>query len=59
MSTDLTLSLNAVSYADLLRLTLPEIAVAVAGLLLLALDLTVLRQSAIKLRFGVGARCFF
>jgi NADH-quinone oxidoreductase subunit N len=47
--------LNAVSYADLLRLTLPEIAVAVAGLVLLALDLTVLRRAAVKTRFGVGA----
>ncbi|MGA8910940.1 MAG: NADH-quinone oxidoreductase subunit N [Acidobacteriaceae bacterium] len=47
--------LPLVSYADLLRLTLPEIAVAVAGLVLLALDLTALRQAALKLRFGVGA----
>jgi NADH-quinone oxidoreductase subunit N len=55
MSADLNPILHVVNYAELLRLTLPEIAVAIAGLFLLALDLTVLRQSAIRLRFGVGA----
>jgi NADH-quinone oxidoreductase subunit N len=47
--------MSVVSYSDLLRFTLPEIAVVVAGLLLLTLDLTVLRQSAVKMRFGVAA----
>jgi NADH-quinone oxidoreductase subunit N len=47
--------MSVVSYADLLRFTLPEIAVVVAGLLLLTLDLTVLRRSATKMRFGVAA----
>jgi len=43
------------SYAALLSLTLPEITVAVAGFLLLTLDLTVLRKSAVQVRFGAGA----
>ena len=55
MSADLTLGPNVVNYAELLRLTLPEIAVAVAGLVLLALDLTVLRRAAVKTRFGAEA----
>ena len=48
-------AMSVVSYFDLLRFTLPEIAVMVAGLVALALDLTVLRQSATKMRFGVAA----
>ncbi|HEX4310650.1 MAG TPA: NADH-quinone oxidoreductase subunit N [Acidobacteriaceae bacterium] len=55
MSADLNLSLSAVNYAELLRLTLPEITVALAGLLLLTLDITALRKSALKARLGVGA----
>ena len=47
--------MSVVSYSDLLRFTLPEIAVMVAGLLALTLDLTVLRRSAAKTRFGVAA----
>jgi NADH-quinone oxidoreductase subunit N len=43
------------SYASLLSLTLPEITVAVAGFLLLTLDLTALRRAAVQVRFGVGA----
>lgn len=43
------------SYAALLSLTLPEITVAVAGFVLLTLDLTVLRKSAIQARFGAAA----
>ncbi len=43
------------SYASLISLTLPEITVAMAGFLLLTLDLTVLRKAALRLRFGVGA----
>jgi len=38
--------MSVVSYSDLLRFTLPEIAVMLAGLLALTLDLTVLRRSA-------------
>lgn len=44
-----------ISYSDLLRITRPEIAVALAGLLALMLDLTVLRRSAIAVRFRVAA----
>jgi NADH-quinone oxidoreductase subunit N len=47
--------MSVVNYADLLRFTLPELAVTLAGLLLLTLDLTVLRQSSQRRRFGVGA----
>ncbi|MGA7523396.1 MAG: NADH-quinone oxidoreductase subunit N [Acidobacteriaceae bacterium] len=43
------------SYASLLSLTLPEITVAVAGFLLLTVDLTVLRRAEVRVRFGVGA----
>ncbi len=47
--------MNIVSYSDLLRFTLPEIVVVVAGLLLLTLDLTVLRQSSREKRLGIAA----
>lgn len=43
------------SYTSLLSLTLPEITVAVAGFLLLTVDLTVLRRAAMRVRFGAGA----
>lgn len=43
------------SYADLLRSTLPELALTVAALLLLTLDLTLLRKSSAARRFGVAA----
>ena len=47
--------MSIVSYSALLRFTLPEIVVMVAGLLLLMLDLTALRQTALKIRLGVAA----
>ncbi len=47
--------MNAVSYLELLRLTLPEIALTVAALLLLTLDLTLLRPSPLARRFSVAA----
>ncbi len=47
--------MTAFSYTSLLSLTLPEITVAVAGFLLLTLDLTALRRAAVQVRFGVGA----
>ncbi|MGB6133036.1 MAG: NADH-quinone oxidoreductase subunit N [Acidobacteriaceae bacterium] len=46
--------MSAVSYSELLRLTWPEITVALAGLVALALDLTVLRRSAVKSRLLAG-----
>lgn len=46
--------MNAVSYSELLRLTLPEIVVAVAGLLALTLDLTLLRRSSVHRRLLVA-----
>jgi len=55
--------MNVVNYGDLLRLTLPEISVAVAALLLLTLDLSVLRRLSLALRLRVAmliavAGCF-
>jgi NADH-quinone oxidoreductase subunit N len=47
--------MSIVSYADLLRFTLPELTVTLTGLLLLTLDLTVLRQSSQQRRFGTAA----
>jgi len=47
--------MNLVSYADLLRFTLPEIVVALAGLLALTLDISVVRQSSTRRRFGIAA----
>jgi len=49
----------SVSYSELLRLTWPEIALTLAGILVLALDLTVLRRTtlAARLRAGVGIAC--
>jgi NADH-quinone oxidoreductase subunit N len=44
-----------IAYSDLLRATLPEQAVVVAGLLLLTLDLTVLRRASAAKRFGTAA----
>src|SRR5690349_14273290 len=41
-----SVAMNVVSYSELLRLTWPEIAVALAGLLALTLDLSLLRRSA-------------
>jgi NADH-quinone oxidoreductase subunit N len=43
--------MTGTSYAELLRLTAPEIIVALAGLLVLVLDLGVLRRTAIAVRF--------
>jgi NADH-quinone oxidoreductase subunit N len=47
------------SYLELLRLTAPEILVALAGLLVLVLDLTFLRQATLAIRFrsAVIAAC--
>jgi NADH-quinone oxidoreductase subunit N len=47
--------MNPVSYAALLRLTSPEIAVMVAGFLLLALDVTLLRARPLQTRRRVAA----
>ena len=47
--------MNVVSYSDLLRFTLPEIVVTLAGLLLLTLDISVLRKSSIAARFRSAA----
>jgi NADH-quinone oxidoreductase subunit N len=47
--------MNVVSYSDLLRFTLPEIVVTLAGLLLLTLDISILRKSAIAARFRAAA----
>ncbi|HEX4038199.1 MAG TPA: NADH-quinone oxidoreductase subunit N [Acidobacteriaceae bacterium] len=44
-----------IAYSDLLRATLPELAVVIAGLLLLTLDLTLLRRSSSVKRFGTAA----
>jgi NADH-quinone oxidoreductase subunit N len=50
--------MNPVSYSELLRLTWPEIAVTLAGLLVLALDLILRRSSlAARLRAGIGIAC--
>lgn len=51
--------MNAVSYAELLRLTWPDIAVMLAGLLVLMLDLTLLRRSdeQRRLRAGIAVAC--
>ncbi|HEX4064844.1 MAG TPA: NADH-quinone oxidoreductase subunit N [Acidobacteriaceae bacterium] len=46
---------NTLSYTELLRCTLPELAVAIAGLLLLTIDLTLLRRSSLAKRLGVAA----
>ncbi len=56
--------MNPVDYAALLRFTLPEITVALAGLLVLTLDITILRQSSVQRRFGIAtligcAGCLF
>lgn len=47
--------MSVVNYSDLLRITLPEIAVAVAGLLALTLDLTVVRRASAAARFRCAA----
>jgi NADH-quinone oxidoreductase subunit N len=44
-----------ISYAELLRCTLPELAVSIAGLLLLTLDLTILHRSSLARRLGIAA----
>lgn len=49
------MAMNGVSAMDLLRLTLPEIVVAIAGLLALTLDLVVLKGRAAALRWKAGA----
>ena len=49
----------SVSYSELLHLTWPEIALALAGVAVLALDLTVLRRASLaaRLRSGVAIAC--
>ncbi len=42
------------SYLELLRLTAPEIIVALAGFLVLVLDLTFLRRAALAFRFRIA-----
>ena len=46
--------MSTMSYLELLRLTLPEILVAVSGLAALAVDLTVLRGRSVAMRWRVG-----
>lgn len=47
--------MNVMSYSALLRTTLPELMVVLAGLLQLTLDLTVLQQASVKRRLGIAA----
>ncbi len=47
--------MNPASYFDLLRLTLPEILVALSGLVALTLDLTVMQRRALSARWRMGA----
>ncbi|MGB8477717.1 MAG: NADH-quinone oxidoreductase subunit N, partial [Acidobacteriaceae bacterium] len=51
--------MNPVSYSELLRLTWPEISVALTGIVVLALDLTVFRRAALatRLRAGIAIAC--
>lgn len=49
------ISAHATNTLDLLRLTLPEIVVALAGLLALTLDLVVLKERAAAVRWKAGA----
>ncbi len=48
-------NVHAVSYSELARLTLPEIVVALTGLLLLTVDLTALRRASLRLRLATAA----
>jgi NADH-quinone oxidoreductase subunit N len=47
--------MNPPSYLDLLRLTLPQILVALSGLIALALDLTLMRRRSLAARWNIGA----
>ena len=47
--------MNPASYFDLLQLTLPEILVALSGLVALTLDLTVMQRRALSARWRMGA----
>lgn len=47
--------MNPASYLDLLRLTLPEILVALGGLIALTLDLTVMQRRRLSIRWKTGA----
>ena len=47
--------MNAVNYAQLLQATLPEIVVALTGLLLLTVDLTALRRSSLAMRLATAS----
>ena len=49
------LSSGITSYAELLRLTLPQIVIALTALVALTVDLSVLRRSALETRWKVGA----
>lgn len=48
-------AMNPVNYSELLRATLPEIVVALTGLLLITVDLTVVRRAALALRVATAA----
>ena len=43
------------SYLEILRLALPETAVVVTALAVLAVDLLALREQPVRIRFGLGA----
>ena len=43
-----------VSYSELLRLTLPEIVVALAALLTLTLDIVLLKRATVRVRLHAG-----
>ncbi len=47
--------MTAVSYAEMLRLTLPEIVIALTALVALTVDLSVMRRSALETRWKAGA----
>jgi NADH-quinone oxidoreductase subunit N len=48
------MAMNGIGYLDLLRLTLPEVAVALAALLALTLDILLLKRAVVKTRLHVG-----
>jgi NADH-quinone oxidoreductase subunit N len=47
--------MNAVSYLELLHLTLPEIIIALTALATLTVDLSIVRNSALEVRWKAGA----
>jgi NADH-quinone oxidoreductase subunit N len=46
--------MNGVNYVELLRLTLPEIVVAVSALLILTLDIVLLKRTTVNVRLHAG-----